>query len=113
MLGSEQYHGKINAIVYSGHPYYDRENLSVRDLQDQPLISMNQKYAGYHNLIQRCSDFGFGPNIVISIMESHLIYRFCQEKAGIGIDADIHGESELPEGLHKIELCDAIPWKIR
>ncbi|MEQ2564127.1 hypothetical protein WMO41_13310 [Ventrimonas sp. CLA-AP-H27] len=43
--------------------------------------------------------------------ESQLIYRFCQEKAGIGIDADIHEESELPEGLRKIELCDAIPWK--
>lgn len=44
--------------------------------------------------------------------ESQLIYRFCQEKAGIGIDANIHEESELPEGLRKIELCDAIPWKI-
>ncbi len=66
---------------------------------------MNQKYASYHNLIQRCSDFGFAPNIVISTMESHLIYRFCQEKAGIGIDADIHGESELPEGL-LISLID-------
>lgn len=106
------YHGKMNAVVYSGHPYYDRETLSVRDLREQPLISMNQKYASYHNLIQRCSDFGFVPNIVISTMESQLIYRFCQEKAGIGIDADIHEESELPEGLRKIELCDAIPWKI-
>lgn len=45
------YQGKMNAVIYSGHPYYDRETLSVRDLQDQPLISMNQKYASYHNLI--------------------------------------------------------------
>ena len=106
------YTGKMNAIVYQGHPYYTRDVLSIQDLQDQPLISMNQKYSSYHNLIQRCSDFGFTPNIVISTMENPLIYRFCQDKAGIGIDADIHPEEELPAGLRKIKLHDAIPWKI-
>lgn len=106
------YTGKMNAIVYQGHPYYARDILSIQDLQEQPLISMNQKYSSYHNLIQRCSDFGFTPNIVISTMENPLIYRFCQEKSGIGIDADIHPEEELPADLRKIELHDAIPWKI-
>ena len=63
---------------------------------------MNQKYSSYHNLIQCCSDFGFMPNIVLCTMENSLIYRFCQEKIGIGIDADIHQEKELPAGLRKI-----------
>ena len=45
-------------------------------------------------------------------MENSLIYRFCQEKIGIGIDADVHPEKELLAGLRKIELYDAIPWKI-
>jgi len=76
------------------------------------LISMNQKYSSYHNLIQCCSDFGFMPNIVLCTMENSLIYRFCQEKIGIGIDADVHPEKELLAGLRKIELYDAIPWKI-
>ena len=63
---------------------------------------MNQKYSSYHNLIQCCSDFGFMPNIVLCTMENSLIYRFCQEKI----------EKELLAGLRKIELYDAIPWKI-
>ncbi len=112
LISTTIYTGKMNALIYPGHPYYDRDVLSIRELQDQPLISMNQKYSSYHNLIQRCSDFGFTPNIVISTMESQLIYRFCQEKAGIGIDADIHSEEELPAGIHRINLHDAIPWKI-
>ena len=41
-----------------------------------------------------------------------LLYRFCQEKIGIGIDADVYPEKELLAGLRKIELYDAIPWKI-
>ena len=106
------YTGKMNAIIYPGHPYYDREVLSIKDLQNQPLITMNQKYSTYHNLVQRCGDFGFTPNIVISTMENPLIYRFCFKKTGIGIDADIHLKEELLEGLKKIELIDAIPWKL-
>lgn len=41
-----------------------------------------------------------------------MIYRFCFKKTGIGIDADIHLKEELLEGLKKIELIDAIPWKL-
>ena len=52
------------------------------------------------------------PNIVLCTMENSLIYRFCQEKIGIGIDADVHPEKELLAGLRKIELYDDIPWKI-
>ena len=45
-------------------------------------------------------------------MESSLIYRFCKQKMGIGIDADIHHDPKLLESLHKVPIKDAIPWKI-
>ena len=79
----------MNTIIYQGHPYYEKDMLSIQDLQEQPLISMNQKYSSYHNFIQRCSDFGFTPNIVLCTMENPLIYHFCQEKIGISIGANI------------------------
>lgn len=103
---------KMNALVYPGHPFYGRDKLIIKDLNEEPLITLNQKYFTYHSLIQRCEDFGFLPNIVITTMESQLLYRFCQEKAGIGIDADIHRDNFLLNDLHRIELSDAIPWKI-
>ena len=106
------YHSQMTAIVYPGHPFYMAESLSIEDLKGEPLITLNQKYSSFHNLIQRCSDFGFAPDIVIRTMESSLIYRFCKEHAGIGIDADIHKTSELLGNLHRIPLRDAIPWKI-
>lgn len=106
------YTGKMNALVYEGHQFYNYTSLSIKELKDQPLISLNEKYASYHNLIQRCSDFDFVPNIAISTMENTLIYRFCNKKLGIGIDADIHKDNTIPEGIHKIEIKDAIPWKI-
>lgn len=102
----------MTVLVYSEHPYYDRKEISIEDLKQQKLISLNEKYFIYHSLNQRCQDFGFSPNIVINTMESSLIYRFCKEKMGIGIDADIHHDQNLLEPLHKILIIDAIPWKI-
>lgn len=106
------YEGKMNVLVYPGHPYYKEEKLSVEDLKEQPLISLNQKYFSYHSFIQRCGDFGFVPNIVINTMESQLIYQFCNEKIGLGIDADIHKADILYPDIRRIELYDAIPWKV-
>ncbi len=106
------YTGAMTALVYEGHPYYERKMLYIKDLQDEPLITLNQKYACYHNLLQRCNDFGFVPNIAISTMESSLIYDFCEKQIGIGIDADIHPTGKLPSGLHKIPILDAIAWRI-
>lgn len=102
----------MTALVYSEHPYYDRKEISIEDLKQQKLISLNEKYFIYHSLNQRCQDFGFSQDIVIHTMESSLIYRFCKEKMGIGIDADIHHDPKLLESLHKVPIKDAIPWKI-
>ena len=106
------YEGKMNALVYPGHPFYEKEKLSIEELKEQPLISLNQKYFSYHSFMQRCGDFGFVPNIVINTMESQLIYRFCNEKLGLGIDADIHKTDRLYPDIRRIELQDAIPWKV-
>ena len=106
------YEGKMNVLVYPGHPFYEKERLSIEELKEQPLISLNQKYFSYHSFMQRCGDFGFVPNIVINTMESQLIYRFCNEKLGLGIDADIHKTDRLYPDIRRVELQDAIPWKV-
>lgn len=106
------YEGKMNVLVYPGHPFYEKERLSIEELKEQPLISLNQKYFSYHSFMQRCGDFGFVPNIVINTMESQLIYRFCNEKLGLGIDADIHKTERLYPDIRRVELQDAIPWKV-
>ena len=106
------YESKMNVLVYPGHPFYEKERLSIEELKEQPLISLNQKYFSYHSFMQRCGDFGFVPNIIINTMESQLIYRFCNEKLGLGIDADIHKTDRLYPDIRRIELQDAIPWKV-
>lgn len=108
----EVFGSNMNVIVYEGHPFFGRESLSVGDLEGEPLITLNEKYYSYHSLLQRCGDFGFTPSIVVKTMESQLIYQFCRQKIGLGIDADIHKGKSMMEGLCPVTLSDSIPWKI-
>lgn len=108
----EKFSRKMNAVVYASHPFYEKESLSVEELRDEPLITLNEKFYSYHSLIQRCQDFGFVPNIAVKTMESQIIYRFCRQGAGIGIDVNIHEDEISMDGLRLIELHDSIPWKI-
>lgn len=103
---------KMNVVVYEGHPFYDKESLSLEDLREEALITLNEKYYSYHSLIGRCRDFGFTPLIVVKTMESQVIYHFCRQKIGLGIDVDIHQDKIMLDGLRLIELRDSIPWKI-
>ncbi len=108
----EIFRRKMNVIVYEGHLYYERESLSIKELREEPLITLNETYYSYHSLLQRCRDFGFTPCIVAKTMESQIIYHFCRQKIGLGIDADIHQDKIMLDGLRLVELRDSIPWKI-
>lgn len=112
LWSQEIFSKKMNVIVYEGHRFFESSSLSVQDLREERLITLNEKFYSYHSLLQRCRDFGFTPNIVAKTMESQIIYQFCREKTGLGIDADIHGEKPILEGLHLVGLHDSIPWKI-
>ncbi|MBE7725367.1 MAG: LysR family transcriptional regulator [Enterocloster citroniae] len=112
LYAREVFQSGVDALVYEGHPLYGREHLSVGDLRDEPLITLNKKFYCYHSFVGRCKDFGFIPLIPIKTMESQLIYRFCREKRGIGIDINIHENDISMDGIRRIELVDAFPWRI-
>ena len=112
LFAKEIFNKKPDVLVYEGHPFYHAEQLSVNDLRDETLITLNEKFSCYHSFVRRCSDFNFIPLIKIKTMESQLIYRFCREKRGLGIDVNIHKSEMRMEGIRRIELYDSLPWKI-
>lgn len=103
---------KPDVIVYKGHPFYEREEISVGELKEEKLITLNEKFYSYHSMIARCQDYGFVPDIIAKTMESQLIYRFVREHHGIGVDVNIHHDDMKMGELKRVPLTDAFPWKI-
>ena len=100
------------AIVPSNHPLYDRTSIHIKDLQDEQLITLNEKYQSYTNLLKTCEREGFYPNIRAKTMEAAMIYEFVSEGLGIGIDVDIHSKDSLSERFKLIPITDGIPWSV-
>lgn len=106
------YTKKLDAILYEGHPLYEKESVSIKELDGEPLITLNETYHCFHSLLARFRDFGITPSIRVKTMDSFLIYRLCKKHMGIGIDVNIHENEPLPEGLRRLEIRDSIPWQI-
>lgn len=100
---------KDEAVIYEGHPFYDRPSITIEDLKGQPLVGLNEHFSLFHSLVRRCADFGFTPQFVVKTMESRLIYHFCQERVGIGIDVNIHA---APPPLRYVPITEGTPWRI-
>ena len=105
----EIYRTGIEAVIYEGHPFYDRPSITIEDLKGQPLVGLNEHFSLFHSLVRRCADFGFTPQFVVKTMESRLIYHFCQERVGIGIDVNIHA---APPPLRYVPITEGTPWRI-
>ena len=100
------------AIVPSNHPLYDKASIQIRDLKDEQLITLNEKYQSYTNLLNTCEREGFYPNIRAKTMEAAMIYEFVSEGLGIGIDVDIHSKNSLSDRFKLIPITDGIPWSV-
>lgn len=112
ILRESLFQKKLSALVYEGHPLFTRKSLVFRDLENEPLILLNEKFWTFHSVVQRCTEAGFLPRIHIKTMESFLIYQFTNRRRGIGIDVNIHPEQLAGRALKPIEIEDSIPWSV-
>lgn len=101
-----------SAVIPHGHPLEKKSSVSMADLEGERLIILNEKYQSYYNIVQRCRDFHFVPDIRIKTMESFLIYRFAGEGMGIGIDVNVHDVESMQLPVTITEIVDSIPWDV-
>lgn len=100
------------AVVRKGHEFFNRESLKIADLKGQSLISLNEKYQSYANLLNSCEREGFYPDVRIKTMEAAMIYEFVREGLGIGIDVDIHNKESISKDIRLIPIEDGISWNV-
>lgn len=103
---------QLSVLVYEGHPLYGKNPIRIKDLDNEPLITLNEKFNCYHTLMQVCHEHGFVPDIVVKTMESRMIQKLCKKRTGLGIDVDFESSDYNLDGIHIAALEDAVPWDI-
>ncbi len=99
----------IVLYVYKGHRLFGKQQVSIKEIKDEPLISMNEKYHIYHDVINACHMNDFNPEIIARVGEGETIHSLVKNRVGIGI-APRFFEDE--EDIRAVAINDAYTWDV-
>jgi DNA-binding transcriptional LysR family regulator len=102
----------VKLLVYEGHPYYNREEISITELSRDKIIILNEQFQVYHTFYSRCMEAGFEPHIVGKTMDINFLYKLCRLKAGIGVIVDFSTADFNLSGVKVIKLSEGLKWDI-
>lgn len=97
------------AYVYKGHKFWEASQIEISDLNLEHIISMNERYRVYHDVLDACHMNGFNPNFVAMVGEGESIYRLVKNKVGVGICPKFF---EDEADVRAIEIKDAYNWDV-
>ncbi|WP_167511306.1 LysR family transcriptional regulator [Pseudobutyrivibrio xylanivorans] len=100
---------EIVLYVYKGHKFWDREQINIIDLTDEPIVSMNRKYHIYQNLMNACHMKDFHPNIVARVVDGATIYSLVRNGIGVGISPKLFPKDD---NIRAIPITDAYSWDL-
>ena len=99
----------VVVYVYPGHPLWECDEIELSAIKDEPLISMNENYHIYHDVITACQLKGFHPNIIAKVSEGESIQQLVKNHIGIGISPRFYPNSDE---IRAIPIQDAYTWDI-
>jgi DNA-binding transcriptional LysR family regulator len=95
--------------VYRGHRLWDANEVELKEIKNEPLISMNENYHVYTDVINACHMNGFRPQIVAKVAEGESIHQLVAHRVGIGISPKFFTDDDTVRG---IPIQDAYTWDI-
>ena len=97
-------------LVYPGHPLYEAQSVALERLEGEPLVTMNEEFRMYHDLIRACKIKGFEPNIIARTTDGGTVAQLCSQGAGLAILPEFGGG--YPSGLHAIPFTEPAYWDV-
>jgi DNA-binding transcriptional LysR family regulator len=99
----------IVLYVYKGHRLWDSKQVKIQDIKDEQLISMNEKYHIYHDVIEACHMNGFNPEIIARVGDGVTLHSLVKNKIGIGICPRFF---EDDDDIRAVTINDAYTWDV-
>ena len=99
----------IVLYVHKDHRLRSKQQISITEIKDEPLISMNEKYHIYHDFINACHMNDFNPEIVAKVGEGDSIYRLVKNGIGIGIAPRFFKDDT---DVKAIPITDTYTWDV-
>lgn len=97
--------------VSKRHRFADRTEIAFSELKDEPLLTVSKDYMYYDQVIQRCSEAGFTPNIVFHSSQWDILLEMAAENQGVTLIGKPLVEKMYADRLTCIHLTNPeFPW---
>ena len=112
-FGTESFYGQpllscpLSMVAYEEHPLCAKTEITVADLNEEPLFLENNSFKIQEFVQDRCWTRGFEPNIVYEASGFDICCKMVRMKKGITILPDIIYQDMKTDGLVRIPFADA------
>lgn len=102
----------ISLLVYEGHSLYEKESVSIRDLQGKDILTMNNHFHMYTDIMNICRVNGIELNIVAKTADVSFLHKLCTQKNGVAIIPDFCVEQFKMSHLRAIPFEEKLSWDV-
>lgn len=104
--------GKIVAVVSKNHPLASRDEISISELENQPLVLKKVESSEEHCFVSKCLEYGFTPQIEYEIGNVATAHMLCRDDKTISISVDYIEKSFMDEKLKIINIKEVMEQNI-
>ena len=91
-------------IVPRGHPLTEREDITLADIAEYPIVTYHEGFTGRTNIDRRFAEAGLVPDIVLSAIDADVIKTYVDIGLGIGIIASMAYNPERDGNLVRLDV---------
>lgn len=103
----------VHAIVNDDHPLSKEKSISIKHLDGENIILINEDFQMHHNFIKVCKEEGIKLSSIQKTGEIFITYKMSSLNKGIGISVDFVSEDLLFSNVKSIPIIsDKFTWDV-
>lgn len=104
--------GEVVVLVSKDHPLAAKDEISVTELENQPLVLKSVEMGKEHSLVDKCLEYGFTPHVKYEIGNVLTSHKLCEDNRFVAVSVDFIEDAVKDEKLKIIRLTEKIPQNI-
>lgn len=106
------FNSEVVIVVNKTHPFAKRDEVSLLEIKDQPIISLNETYMLYDRIKIRCHEAGFEPNIICTSSQWDFLAEMVSLNQGISILPKPILSKFHSKNIKTVKIKEGFPWNI-
>lgn len=103
---------EIFFVTHPGSRFYDREEVSVREVQAEPFVLENENFLIHHIYFDTCRQEGVRPDIYFHTSGFSLCYKLCKSGEANTASMDFIFDDMKDETLRMIPFKEHPIWRV-